>query len=250
MWDRPEILNPAASALLAVALLLAGYAAVIFVARQPMFALHTVRIGNELAHVTREQIESVVRRELHGNFFTVDLEQARIVFEKLPWVRNASVRRQWPDRLDVALEEHVPLARWGSEALVNSHGEVFGAAYDGKLPVFAGPPGSAKEIAIQYDYFRRSLAVLAQIPVQVQVSERGAWQVRFASGTVLELGRDHVEARLERFVAVYARTVGRLQRRLEYIDLRYGNGFAVRIPELRGESHDGRRGGRAGAATG
>ena len=93
-------------------------------------------------------------------------------------------------------------------------------------------PGSAKEIAIQYGYFQRSLGTIGLAPVQVQVSARRAWQVRLASGLTLQLGRENVEARLDRFIAVYDRTVGRLQRKLAYVDLRYPNGFAVRIPEL------------------
>ena len=238
MWDRPDILNGVASALFAAAFLLVAYAAVHYAVRLPGFPLREVQITHALAHVTSDQVEAIVAREIRGNFFTLDLAHARAGFEKLPWVRNVNVRRQWPDRLEVTLEEHVPLGRWGNAALVNTYGEMFVAAYDGKLPVFVGPPGSAKEIAIQYGYFQRSLAAIGLTPAQVQVSARRAWQVRLATGITLELGRENVEARLDRFIAVYARTVGRLQRRLTYVDLRYPNGFAVGIPELVHEQAD------------
>src|SRR5579862_3911636 len=145
MWDRPDILNGTATALFAAAFLLAAYAAVHYAVRLPGFPLREVQITQALAHVTPDQVEAIVSREIKGNFFTLDLEQARAGFEKLPWVRNVNVRRQWPDRLEVTLEEHVPLGRWGNAALVNTYGEIFVAAYDGKLPVFVGPPGSAKE---------------------------------------------------------------------------------------------------------
>lgn len=245
MWDRPGSLNAAANVLYAVAALLALYMAVALVTALPAFALREVRIGGAIAHVTQAQVEAIVQRELRGNFFTLNLATARAAFETLPWVRRVNVRRQWPDRLEVALEEHVPLARWASDALVNTHGEVFEAAYEGKLPVFVGPPGTAKEITIQYEYFRRSVAAVGQAPVQVRISPRRAWQLKLESGLTLELGREQVEARLARFVAVYGRTLGRLGRRLDYVDLRYTNGFAVRIPELRHEKEApvrGRRG--------
>lgn len=232
MWDRPDILNGIANALFAAAFVFIAYATVYYAVRLPGFPLREVRITHELAHVTSDQIEAIVAHELNGNFFTLDLEHTRAAFEKLPWVRNVNVRRQWPDRLDVTLEEHVPLGRWGDAALVNTYGETFAAAYDPKLPLFVGPPGSAKEIAIQYGYFQRSLGAIELTPVQVEVSARRAWRVRIASGITLELGRDSIEARLDRFIAVYARTVGSLQRRLTYVDLRYPNGFAVGIPEL------------------
>ena len=238
MWDKPDILNGVASALFAAAFLLVAYAAAHYAMRLPAFPLREVRITNALKHVTAGQVEAVVTRELKGNFFTLDLALVRAGFEKLPWVRSVNVRRQWPDHIEVALEEHVPLGRWGRAALVNTYGELFADAYDGNLPSFVGPPGSAKEIAIQFVYFQRSLATVGLTPVQVQVSARRAWQVKLASGITLELGRESIEARLERFIAVYPRTVGRLQRRLAYVDLRYPNGFAVGIPELAHEQVD------------
>ncbi len=231
MWDKPGLLNAVANLLFAGALVLAVYGAGLFIVRQPVFALHEVRVSNVLTHVTRDQIEEVVGHDIAGNFFTLDLVRLRAGFERLAWVRAADVRREWPDRVSVALEEQVPLARWGNDALVNIHGEVFAAAYDSALPVFIGPdPASAKEIAIQYDYFRRTLVALDDAPAQVQVSPRRAWKVRLASGLTLELGRDDIEARLDRFVATYARTVGQLPYRPDYVDLRYSNGFAVRVP--------------------
>ena len=247
MWDKPALMNAVANALFAAAALLALAAVVMQVARLPAFSLREVRIGGELRHVIRDQVEDVVRHELQGNFFTIDLAATRAAFERLPWVRHANVRRQWPARLDVALEEHVPFARWANTALVNTHGEVFRAAYDGGLPIFIGPDGAAREIAIQYRYFRRSLGAIGETPVEVQVTARRAWQLKLESGMTLALGRDNVEARLARFVAVHERTLGRLGRRIDYVDLRYANGFAVRIPELHNEKPETRRGRRTGS---
>jgi cell division protein FtsQ len=177
-------------------------------------------------------VESIVRREVRGNFFTLQLADTRTAFEKLPWVRRADVRRQWPGALEVVLVEHVPLARWGKSALVNVHGEVFEAAFDGALPVFNGPAGAAKEMAIQYDHFRRSLAAIGKTPGELNVSPRRAWQVRLDDGLTLDLGREHVEERLRRFVATYPRTIARMTRPVDRVDLRYANGFAARVPGL------------------
>ncbi len=250
VWDRPEILNAIAGALCAAAGLLGVYAALHYAVRLPAFQLREVRVVVGLGHVTSDQVEAIVKRELKGNFFTLDMAVCRAAFEKLPWVRKVKLRRQWPDRLEVALEEHLPLARWGGAALVNTHGELFAAAYDEKLPLFVGDQASVKEIAIQYAYFLRSLAAIRQAPVQVQLSPRRAWRVRLKSGLVIELGRENIESRLERFIAVYDRTLGTLQRRLDYVDLRYRDGFAVRIPELSPAPQDKPRGARAARATG
>jgi cell division protein FtsQ len=235
MWDRPDLLNRAASILFAAAVLLIAYGAMWTVVRMPVFALREVQVTGQGLHVTRAQVDAIVKTELKGTFFTLNLPQMRSAFEKLPWVREVNLKRRWPSRLEVAVVEHVPLARWGNVALVNTHGEVFDAAYDGKLPVFNGPSGTSKEIAIQYDYFRRHLAAINAAPVMVQMTPRRAWQVRLEGGPTLELGREDVEARLARYMQVYERTVGALKRRIEYVDLRYANGFAVRITGLEGE---------------
>ena len=236
MWDRPEILNRISSGLFAVATLLICYAIVAIVLQLPVFALREVRVLGGAAHVTRAQVESIVRTEMKGTFFTLNLPQVRRAFEKLPWVREVNLRRQWPDRLEVTVLEHVPLARWGTSALVNAQGELFQAAYDGALPVFNGPPGTSKEVAIQYEYFRRTLAAIGATPVAVQLTPRRAWQVRLKGGTTVDLGRDDIEARLGRLIALYDRTLKPLNRRIDYVDLRYANGFAVRIPELKGDA--------------
>ena len=94
-----------------------------------------------LKHVTREQIENAVHGQVMGNFLTVDLEAVRNAFGKLPWVRVAYVRRVWPQSLEVMLEEHVALARWGGAALVSTHGEVFNAASEDRIALIRGAGG-------------------------------------------------------------------------------------------------------------
>jgi cell division protein FtsQ len=245
MWDRPDALNRAADLLVTLALALVIGGAVHALVHSPLFALRQVDLQGAISQVTGNEVAELVRRDIRGNFVTVDVALARAAFEKLPWVRRAAVRRQWPGRLEVRIEEHVPIARWGADALVNTQGEIFKADFQGELPAFGGPPELAKEIAIQYEYFRSALATIGRRPLQVSVSSRRAWEIRLDGGTVLELGREHVEERLARFVAVYGRTIGRLNRRIEYVDLRYPGGFAVRIPELRDGAPRERRKGRA-----
>jgi cell division protein FtsQ len=241
MWDRPDILNGMANALFTAAVVMIVYVTIHFAVRLPVFPLREVRMHAPPRYVTPAQIEAIVRGEIEGNFFTVNLPRVRAAFERLSWVRKVDLRRQWPDRLEVALEEHVPLARWGGDALVDTHGDVFTAAYDGKLLTFVGARESLREITIQYEFFRRNLASVGLTPVQIQVSSRRAWQIRADNGLTIDLGREDLEPRLERFVGAYQRTVGRLQRRIDHVDLRYSNGFAVRISELRGELRDSAR---------
>jgi cell division protein FtsQ len=243
-WDRPALLNAAANALYGIATVLGLYSLFFLVIHLPIFPMKEVRVLGTLENVTREQIEATVRKQLAGNFFTVDLAGARQAFERLPWVRRVEVRRVWPDRLHVVLEEHVAIARWGDSGLVNSHGEVFSAASDARLPVFNGPPGTAGEIARQYTRFRGELARVRQAPAEVTLSQRRAWELRLTSGLVLKLGRDRVDERMATFLSVYEGTVAPVSTRLDYVDLRYPNGFAVRISDAREPGKDRRGDGR------
>ena len=234
MWDKPQLLLWVANMLYALAALLLAYAVLFLVVHLPVFPLREVKVNGTLQHVTREQVQLIVKRELKGNFFTVDLDQAKSSFEKLPWIRSVSVRRRWPDRLEVAVEEHVALARWGNMALVNTKGELFGAASNGDLPVFIGPSGSEQEVAQRYQTFRQTLQPIGLAPTQVVLSARRAWALRLNNGLTVELGREQVEPRLAKFVGVYDRTLATVQHSVQYVDLRYPNGFAVRMPGSKG----------------
>ena len=232
MWDNAAALNRMSGLLVAVAGLLVLYSVIRFAIAQPVFAMREIRLGGPTAHVTLAQVEAIAQSDVHGTFFTLDLARLRGSFEKLPWVRKVDIRRAWPDRIDVVIEEHQPLARWGNEGLVNRQGEVFEAAYDASLPLFAGPAGTSREVALQYDTLRRAFSSIGREPVQVQLSQRRAWRVQLDDGMTLEIGREQIESRLARFLSAYPRTLVPLARRIDYVDLRYANGFAARVPEL------------------
>ncbi len=233
MWDDADALRTSANILFALAVGLVLYGTVHYVVHLPVFPLRDIRVSGDVGHVTYEQVEAVVSRELRGNFFTVDLEQARAAFEKLPWVRRVNVRRQWPDRLEFSVEEHRPIARWGSTALVSAQGEVFEAAINSTLPVLQGPEGSAPEVVSRFQAFQSALDTVGKHIVQATLSTRRAWILKLDDGMVLELGRENLESKLANFVTAYERTVARLPVPSPYIDLRYSNGFAVRTPGLR-----------------
>ncbi len=234
MWDRPAFLLWIANLLYATAAVLLLYAVLFVVVHLPIFPLREVKVSGELHHVTREQLKLIVSRHLQGNFFTLNLEKSREAFEKLPWVRNVSIRRRWPDRLEVTLEEHRELARWGNIALVNTYGELFHAASDRDLPVFYGPGDGVKEVAESYKVYGEMLQPTGLKVSQVALTPRRAWQIGTESGMVIELGREKVQERLGKFVSVYWQTLGALNAQVRYADLRYPNGFAVRRPQEQG----------------
>jgi cell division protein FtsQ len=236
MWDNPRVLNTAAGILVGMAALAFTIAGTVLLVRSPWFPVTRIDVTHGLQKTTKAQIESVTEDRIGGNFFAVAPAEVRAGLEQLPWVRRASVRRVWPDRLEVELEEHVALARWGDDALINTHGERFQGRTDAQLPVFFGPSGAEHEIAQRYARFSHVIAPLGAELERVVLTPRYAWQLRLSSGLHIMLGRDAevAEARLRKFVAAYPGTLGRIARKHEYVDLRYPNGFALRVPELKG----------------
>ncbi len=209
--------------------------------RLPLFALQAIEVDGEVDHNSANTIRANAAPKLVGNFFSLDLGKARSAFESVPWVRRAVVRRVWPNRLAVQLEEQQAQALWassdGNDKLVNRFGELFeanlGDVEDEAMPRLAGPEGSAKQMLA---LLRRLEPVLARLNAgdveSLALSGRGSWQVGLEGGAEIELGRgsdDEVIARTERFVRTVAQVTGRFQRALESADLRHPDGYAVRL---------------------
>jgi len=240
MWNNTRFLNLAANAMFVLALGLGAYIAIRVLLTSPAFPLRAIYIQGDLHRVTRGEILGALQGRVKGTFFSADLDAIRALFEGVPWVRRAQVRRLWPDRLEVQIEEHVALARWGQpreSRLVNTFGEPFSGTSDAKLPLFSGPAGTEGEITRRYMAFRQLLTPLGLEPTQIQLNSRLAWQLKLSDGLTVQLGRDsekdRIEDRMTKFVSVYPQTLGKFPRRLDYVDLRYPNGFALRIPENR-----------------
>lgn len=228
MWDNAPLLRNITSALMAFSVLAVLYGAAYYIVHLPgLFPLHSVRLSAAPQRVAAQEVLAVAHSAVNGNFFTVDIERLRQSLEKLPWVRSVTIRREFPDRLTVQLEEHRALARWNGSALVNMQGEVFSAYTEQILPDFIGQKDDSGEVAQRYGEFSRQLAALNLQVAQLALSPRHAWQLRLSSGMVLELGREEMQQRLARFVAVYPYSLAAQAGSVRYVDMRYRNGFAV-----------------------
>ncbi|TAJ82842.1 MAG: FtsQ-type POTRA domain-containing protein [Gallionellaceae bacterium] len=230
MWDNAQQLRTTANLLFGISLVLVLYGTARYVLRLPAFQLNAVQLSAAPQQVPVELIGRVVREQVRGNFFTVDLNRTRLAFEQLPWVRKVSVRRKFPWMLEVEVEEHVALARWNGTALVNTHGEVFAAITERELPVFIGRANTAAQITEMYGELGKTLPPLRQQIAQISLSPRFAWQVRLSNGMVLELGREQMQQRMARFVDVYPYSLATLPGAAMHVDLRYRNGFAAYLP--------------------
>jgi cell division protein FtsQ len=239
MWNKPQLMIAISDLLFVAAAAVLLVSGLVWSARLPLFPLREVVVTHELREIRRSEVESSLSGRLRGNFFSVNLEAVRQSLEQIPWVRHAEVRRQWPSRIEVSIEEHVPVAFWGQATgqLVNSYGEVFAASMTvppkEPLPVLQGPVGLAPEMLSYYQQAEEVLKPLGRLPHALSVSPRLAVQLRLDDGMIVELGRQQAKApvreRLERFVEFYPSVMNAAKQRPSVVDMRYPNGFALRV---------------------
>jgi cell division protein FtsQ len=237
-----KLMNTAASVLFAACCLLLVAALAWWAVRHPVFSIAGITVQGEVAHNSVPTLRANVAPRLAGNFFTVDLAAARQAFEGVPWVRQAVVRREFPNRLRVLLQEHRPLALWGDESeskLLNSFGEVFEANVDDveqeNLPRLAGPDGQSQQVLAMYETIKPLFGPLDFSVQLLTLTPRGNWQVELDNGAEIELGRGtpaEIAARTQRFVLTLTQIASRHGRRADALlsaDLRYAESYAIRL---------------------
>lgn len=195
-----------------------------------LLPVRVVGLEGEMHGLSREALTQTISAEITGGILTQHLGQLRARVEALPWVAEATVRRVWPDRIQVRVREHHAIARWGETGLVTADGIVFRPT-DGRLPAGLARLGApddalAPEVVERFRHWGPRLLGLGLIVNGVQRDARGDWSLQLLGGTDVLLGTDDVEQRLERLIVAYGQieAIGIPTR----LDLRYSNGLAVR----------------------
>jgi len=221
VWNYPERMAEISRWLMRFFVLVVLVSVLLWISQQPVFTLRHVQIESagdkDLQHVQLAMVRSQVLDKVQGNFFSVHLQDVKKAFEALPWVRQASVRRAWPNGLVVSIEEQKPLAVWGKaeqQKLMNVYGEVFAGSITESSAWFKPWDAEVKSLAL---------------------SDRYAWHIKLSNGVRIEFGREEEQAKgvLEQRVAQLIQYWPQVQQkwpsRVDAVDLRYPNGFAVRI---------------------
>ena len=211
----------------------------LWLVRHPSWHVAGIQVHGDVAHQNAVALRAHIANRLSGSFLSLDLREARALFESAPWVRQAVVQREFPNRLKVTLTEHQAVAWWGDageDKLVNTHGEVFQANPDSldndALVELAGPDDQAPQVLALY---RDLSSVFGRIELDIkrlELSPRGSWRLRLSNHAQIELGRgepSELMARATQFVATVGQVTTRYQRDIESADLRYPNGYAVRM---------------------
>ncbi len=248
IWNHPDRMKVVTRWLFSLFGILIFLWLMFWLGQRPVFTIKQIQIesstGEPLKHVNLPAVRSLVVGNLTGNFFSIRLDSARAAFETVPWVRKASVRRIWPNGLAVTIEEHEALGIWGNAdepTLINKYGELFVANHaeaeaDGKLLRFNGPEGSNQDVMALYRQLNDWFKPWGVKASEVNLSNRYAWSAKLDNGMRFEFGRDldqkdreQINARVERFFKIWPELQDKWAGKVETVDLRYPNGFAIRL---------------------
>ncbi|QRY81612.1 cell division protein FtsQ/DivIB [Pseudomonas sp. PDNC002] len=189
-----------------------------------------VSVEGDLSYISQAAVQQRISPYVSASFFTIDLAGMRQELEQMPWIAHAEVRRVWPDQVVIRLDEQLPIARWGDEALLNNQGQAFAprevANYE-HLPRLSGPQRAQQQVMQQYQILSQMLRPLGFTIASLDMSSRGAWTLGTAQGVEIMLGRDHAVEQIRRFVTIYDKALKEQITKIARIDMRYPNGLAV-----------------------
>ncbi|MGD8108084.1 cell division protein FtsQ [Pantoea sp. FN0302] len=169
-----------------------------------------------------------------GTFMSQDVNVIQQQIERLPWIKQVSVRKQWPDELKIHLVEYVPVARWNDLHMVDAEGKSFSvpANHIGKetLPLLYGPEGNEQDVLAGYRQMNEMLAASKFSVKAASMTARHSWQLVTGDDVRIELGRSDNMKRLKRFIELWPMLQQQAtaeNKRVSYVDLRYDSGAAV-----------------------
>ncbi|MGY8811959.1 MAG: cell division protein FtsQ/DivIB [Pseudomonadales bacterium] len=189
-----------------------------------------ITVEGELEYIDHDAVQLVIKPYLHESFLGIDLDGLHADLLAMPWVADASVRRVWPDKLVIDLDEQLPIARWGDQALLNNEGKAF-APQDisrfAQLPQLDGPERAKRRVMRHYQQFSSLLRPQGMVVSKLELRDRGSWFLTTEDGMEVLLGRDNLVEKMQRFMTIEQMLLQDRRELIARVDLRYSNGMAV-----------------------
>ncbi len=193
-------------------------------------SISSIEISGPFQRVSALQIEEAISAEVERGFIGADLDGIRAQIVALPWIDQARVARRWPNSIAITVTEQVPAAIWGERGLLNTRGDLFvedARHIPAELPRLSGPDDSSARVARRYLEVRDQLIPVGLDLRSVHLDARGSWQMTLGNGIEVRLGRRDVDARTTLFLGVVANIITGRAADIDYVDMRYGNGFTI-----------------------
>jgi cell division protein FtsQ len=206
--------------------LLGGY---YFSQADQILPIRSIQLQGNFDNLDQRQVEATLQNYIGQGFFSLDIHGLQQSLQAQSWTESVSVRRVWPDQLRVTIRERKPVARWDDKHLLSESAQVYAAdaARFAHLPLVHASNHEPAWVLRQFYRLQNRFDVVDERLVLLQVDSRGALDIELINGLQVKLGRDEIERKIERLVAIYQQQILPRREQIERIDLRYSNGFAV-----------------------
>lgn len=212
-------------------ILIAFLLAVIITLRNPKtLPFQQIKISENGSYIKITTLKDIITQHLNGGFFSLNISALQSALLSLSWIDNVSLRRVWPNGLEIAIQEQQPIAYWDSNELITAEGKIFSPPPDTmpkNLPHLQGPEGSASIILKRFQHFSQELTPLNVVITTLTLTNRRAWSLTLNAHAKVYLGRENIDQRFEQLVRLYPRVIGSRTNQIDHIDLCYPNGLAI-----------------------
>ena len=189
-----------------------------------------VRTEGEFQYLSKDDVKDILQPLVVTSFFDADMQAIHSAVSTLPWVDAVTVKRIWPDAIDIKVHEKQPFARWGKGALITESGVIFmpnNHILIQNLITVIGPELQQVKVLEIMKGIKTALDDHSMELAEFNVSDRWAWKIKLVTGMEILLGQDEQLKKLKRFLrTLTVLTQGQLDA-MAVVDLRYPNGYAV-----------------------
>lgn len=189
-----------------------------------------VRTEGVFQYLSKDEIKTVLLPLVKTGIMGADMQAIHDAVAKLPWVETVSVKRVWPDAIDIRVHERKPYARWGKNSLINEQGVIFtpnNIKQFQALTLLTGPETQQQKTLEIMKGVKTALADQALEMAEFEINNRGSWKIKLATGMEILLGRNDQLKKLQRFLKTLAVLGQERVQAMSVVDLRYPNGYAV-----------------------
>jgi len=184
--------------------------------------------------VSREEIFAAAGVTESSSLLFLDVADARARLEAIPWIAEATVRKLYPDRLQITVTEREPFALWqqqGKVKVIAADGTVLSEKVEPRLSSLSFVVGNGAAARA-----RDFLAVLDKYPsirdsvrASIYVAER-RWNLKLKNGVDVRLPETNLEGALAT-LARLDREKNLLSRDITAVDLRLADRLTVRLSD-------------------
>ena len=210
---------------------------------QPNFHLKYLILNissDNVQHVKPKELKKLVIMELNGTALTTDLGPIYKSVLSHPWIKEATVRRIWPNKILVNLVEHNIIGVWSDGRFVTQAGkllqfdklqsESINKEKNCFLLKLDGPNETVTAVLDRARMISKKASKVGLQTTGVQLTSQYDWRVFFSNGMKMELGGENLETPLEKRLDNFFNSIAWVRKKIKKdlisVDLRYAQGFA------------------------